>query len=65
MEIIFIAGIWMLFGPKAIIFLLLSFFFFRGVASAWSQVDTGTLSLHMSEQETHIYYCVEQGGFLM
>jgi sphingolipid 4-desaturase/C4-monooxygenase len=57
MQIIFIAGIWIAFGPKAIIFLLLSFFFSVGLhplGARWIQEHY----LTYKEQETYSYYGV-------
>ena len=56
MEIIFIAAIWWFFGIKAIIFLLLSFFFSVGLhplGARWVQEHYLTNGDH---QETHSYY---------
>jgi sphingolipid 4-desaturase/C4-monooxygenase len=57
MEAVFIAAIWMLFGPKAIVFLLLSFFFSVGLhplGARWVQEHY----LTHGEQETYSYYGV-------
>ncbi|HEX4372383.1 MAG TPA: fatty acid desaturase, partial [Puia sp.] len=54
-EIIFTAGIWFLFGPKAIIYLLASFFFSVGLhplGARWIQEHY----LTYKEQETYSYY---------
>lgn len=56
-EIVFIAAIWFLFGPKAIAFLLLSFFFSVGLhplGARWIQEHY----LTHGEQETYSYYGV-------
>jgi sphingolipid delta-4 desaturase len=55
LEVIFIAAIWWFFGPKAIIFLLLSFFFSVGLhplGARWIQEHY----LTHGEQETYSYY---------
>jgi sphingolipid delta-4 desaturase len=57
MEIIFIAAMWMWLGPKAIIFLLLSFFFSVGLhplGARWVQEHY----LTHGQQETYSYYGV-------
>jgi len=57
MEVIFIAGIWIAFGPKAILYLLLSFFFSVGLhplGARWIQEHY----LTHGEQETYSYYGV-------
>jgi sphingolipid delta-4 desaturase len=57
MEAVFIAAIWMLWGPKAIVFLLLSFFFSVGLhplGARWVQEHY----LTHGEQETYSYYGV-------
>jgi sphingolipid delta-4 desaturase len=57
MEAVFIAAIWILFGPKAIVFLLLSFFFSVGLhplGARWVQEHY----LTHGEQETYSYYGV-------
>lgn len=57
-EIAFTAGIWIAFGPKAIVYLLLSFFFSVGLhplGARWVQEHYLT---HGDEQETSSYYGV-------
>jgi sphingolipid delta-4 desaturase len=57
MEALFITAIWMLFGGKAIVFLLLSFFFSVGLhplGARWIQEHY----LTQGEQETYSYYGV-------
>lgn len=57
-QIIFIAAIWMLLGPKAIVFLLASFFFSVGLhplGARWIQEHYLT---HSKDQETYSYYGV-------
>ena len=57
-EIAFIAAIWLAFGPKAIIYLLLSFFFSVGLhplGARWIQEHYLT---HDEQQETFSYYGV-------
>ncbi|MDR3716188.1 MAG: fatty acid desaturase [Puia sp.] len=56
-EIVFISAIWFFFGPKAIVFLLLSFFFSVGLhplGARWIQEHY----LTHGEQETYSYYGV-------
>ncbi len=57
LEIVFVAAIWVLLGPKAIVFLLLSFFFSVGLhplGARWIQEHY----LTHEEQETYSYYGV-------
>ena len=57
LEILFVAGIWIAFGPKAIAYLLLSFFFSVGLhplGARWIQEHY----LTHDEQETYSYYGV-------
>ena len=57
-EIAFTAGIWIAFGPRAIVYLLLSFFFSVGLhplGARWVQEHYLT---HSDEQETYSYYGV-------
>jgi sphingolipid delta-4 desaturase len=57
-EIVFTAGIWYAFGPKAIVYLLASFFFSVGLhplGARWIQEHYLT---HDEEQETFSYYGV-------
>ena len=57
-QILFIAGIWLWLGPKAIVFLLASFFFSVGLhplGARWIQEHYLT---HSKDQETYSYYGV-------
>ena len=57
-QILFIAGIWLWLGPKAVVFLLASFFFSVGLhplGARWIQEHYLT---HSKDQETYSYYGV-------
>ncbi len=57
MEVVFVTAIWLLFGPRAIVYLLLSFFFSVGLhplGARWIQEHY----LTHKEQETYSYYGV-------